>query len=66
VELFAGAQLIVRTVGPGVLALGGMLPVLAARAAVDEGAAAASGAVPSAMVVLLVVWAAVAWMGREG
>ena len=66
VELFAGAKLFVRTVGPGVLALGGVLPVLAARAAVDAGQSAASGAVPAAMVVLLVVWGAVAWMGREG
>jgi len=66
VELFGSAKVVIRSVGPAVLAVAGVLPVLAARAAVDAGAAAAAGAVPAGVAVLMVVGAAAAWLAREG
>jgi hypothetical protein len=63
-EQFHGVRLFVRSVGPGVLAVGGVLPVLAARFAVDAGGSALGGAAPAAAAVLLVVAGAGAWMGR--
>ena len=65
VELFAGTKLVIRSVGPAVLAVTGVLPVLAARASVDAGGSAAAGAAPAAVAVLAVVVAAAAWMRRE-
>lgn len=64
VELFAGAKLFVRSVAPAVVAVAGVLPVLAARAAVDAGQPAAAGAVPGVVAVLMVVAAAAAWLAR--
>ena len=66
VELFAGARTFVKSFGPAILAVVGVLPVLAAKAAVDAGAAAAEGAVPAAAAVLMVVAAVAAWLAREG
>lgn len=63
-EPFAGVRLFVRSVGPGVLAVAGVLPVLAARAAVDAGGSPVAGAVPAAAGVLVVVGAAAAWLRR--
>ena len=63
-EPFAATKTFVRSFGPALLALAGVLPVLAARAAVDGGGSALSGALPAALVVLLVVWAATAWLRR--
>jgi hypothetical protein len=63
-EPFAGVRLFMRSVGPGVVAVAGVLPVLAARAAVDAGASPLAGAVPAAAGVLLVVAAAAAWLRR--
>ena len=65
VELFAGTKLVIRSVGPAVLAVAGVLPVLAARASVDAGGSAAAGAAPAAAAVLMVVLAAAMWMRRE-
>jgi hypothetical protein len=63
-EPFHAVRLFVRSVGPGVLAVAGVLPVLAARAAVDAGDTASSGAVPAAVAVLLLVSATAAWFRR--
>ena len=63
-EPFAATKLFVRSVGPGVLALAGVLPVLAAGAAVDAGEPPATGAAPAAVVVLLAVAAAGTWLRR--
>ena len=65
VELFAGTKLVIRSIGPAVLAVAGVLPVLAARASVDAGGSAAAGAAPVAAAVLVVVLGAVAWVRRE-
>ncbi|MDQ6726959.1 MAG: hypothetical protein M3066_12450, partial [Actinomycetota bacterium] len=65
VEMFAGPKIFFRTVAPLVLAVAGVLPVLAARAAVDAGGSAAAGAVPADFAVLMLVVAAGAWLGRE-
>lgn len=64
VELFGSAKLVIRSVAPALLTVAGVLPVLAAKAAVDAGAAAAEGAVPAA--VLMLVAAVAAWLAREG
>ena len=56
VKPFAGVGMFVRSVGPGVLALAGVFPLLAARASVDAGGAAVAGAGPAAAGVLVVVW----------
>jgi len=66
VELFGSAKLFIRSFGPTVLAVAGVLPVLAAKAAVDAGGAAAAGAVPAAAAVLMLVAAVAAWLAREG
>jgi hypothetical protein len=63
-EPFAGVRMFVRSVGPGVLALAGVLPVLAARASVDGGGSAVAGALPAAVVVLGLLWGATAWLRR--
>jgi hypothetical protein len=63
-EPFAGLRLFVRSVGPGVLALTGVLPVLAARAAVDAGGSPTAGALPAAAGVLLLVAGTTAWLRR--
>lgn len=63
-EPFAGVRLFMRSVGPGVLAVAGVLPVLAARAAVDAGASPLAGALPAAAGVLLAVAAAATWLRR--
>ncbi|HEV2758718.1 MAG TPA: hypothetical protein VGV86_04025, partial [Acidimicrobiales bacterium] len=65
VELFAGTKLVIRSIGPAVLAVAGVLPVLAARASVDAGGSAAAGAAPAAAAILMVVLAAAMWMRRE-
>jgi hypothetical protein len=62
----ANAKVFARSFGPVVLAVGGALPVLGARAAVDAGQSAVSGAVPSAVVVLGVATAVAAWLRRGG
>lgn len=64
IELFAGTKLVIRSVAPAVLAVAGVLPVLAARASVDAGGTPAAGAAPAAAAVLAVMLAAVAWMRR--
>lgn len=66
VEVFASTRLVVRSVAPAVLAVVGVLPVLAARAAVDAGGSAAGGAASAAVMVLVVVMVAAVWMRREG
>ena len=66
VELFAGARTFAKSFGPAILAVVGVLPVLAAKATVDAGGTAAAGAVPAALAVLMVVAAVGAWLAREG
>jgi len=66
VELFGSARLVIRSVAPALLTVAGVLPVLAAKAALDAGAAAVEGAVPAAMAVLMLVAAVAAWLAREG
>ena len=66
VELFGGAKVVARSVGPGALAVAGLLPLLAARAAVDAGGSPSSGAAPAAAMVLAVTAAVAAWLRREG
>jgi hypothetical protein len=61
----ANAKVAVRSFGPPVLAVGGVLPVLGARAAVDAGGSAFAGAAPAAVAVLLVSAAATAWLCRS-
>jgi hypothetical protein len=63
-EMFAGVRLFVRSVAPGVVAVAGVLPVLAARAAAGAGSSPLAGALPAAAGVLVVVSAAAAWLGR--
>ena len=63
-EPFAATRVFVRSVAPGVLALAGVLPVLAARAAVDAGQPVTAGGLPAVTGVLLVVAAAAAWLRR--
>jgi len=65
VELFAGARLAIRSVGPLVLAVVGVLPLLDARAAANAGRAPAASAASGAFAVLLVVAAVGAWLRRE-
>ncbi|MGI8983262.1 MAG: hypothetical protein ACR2HM_01805 [Acidimicrobiales bacterium] len=64
-EPFHAVRLFVRSVGPGVLAVTGVLPVLAARAAAGAGHSPTAGAVPAAAGVLVVVAGAVAWLRRS-
>lgn len=66
VEIFGNAKMFIRAVGPVALAVVGVLPVLAARAAVDAGETALAGAVPAAMGVLLVSISAAALLRRNG
>ena len=63
-EPFAATKVFVRSVGPGFLALAGVLPVLAARAAVDAGEPAAAGALPAAATVLFVAAGTLGWLRR--
>jgi hypothetical protein len=65
-EPLAATRMFVRAVGPGVVAVAGVLPVLAARASVDAGQSPSAGALPAAAGVMLLVAATVAWLGRAG
>jgi len=65
VELFAGARLAIRSVGPFILAVIGVLPLLEARAAANAGRPAAAGAASGSLAVLMVVAAVGAWLRRE-
>jgi hypothetical protein len=61
----ANAKVAVRSFGPPILAVGGVLPVLGARAAVDAGGSALAGAAPAAVAVVLVSAATTAWLCRS-
>lgn len=63
-ELFAGVKIFVRSVSPAVLAVAGVLPVLAAKAAAGAGGSPLAGAFPAAAGVLLLVAGTVAWLER--
>jgi hypothetical protein len=65
-ELFGQAKVVVRTVGPGVMAVVGVLPVLSGRAAADHGFPVVAGVAIDAGAVLLVTLALVAWLRRKG
>ena len=61
----ANVKLAVRVAGPLILAVAGVLPVLAAHASADRGRSAVVGAAPAAAVVLMVTFAVGAWLGRK-
>jgi len=64
-ELFGQAKMVGQMVGPAVMAVAGVLPVLAGRAAVDSGAPFMAGAGPAAIGVLMATVAVVAWLHRK-
>jgi hypothetical protein len=53
-----------RAFGPAILAMLGVLPLLAARTTVDAGGSAVAGALSGALPVLIVVGAVAAWFRR--